>query len=70
MRFVEDNMQGEAYWTKDDYLIVCGDFGYIFEDSLSEHRFLDFLETKPYTVCFCDGNHENFTRIYEYPEQS
>ncbi len=69
LRFIEGNMQGEPEWTKDDYLIVCGDFGYVFKDSEIENQFLDYLENKPYTICFCDGNHENFTRIYEYPEK-
>ena len=33
-------------------------------------KFLDYLEKeKPYTICFCDGNHENFPAIYEYPQE-
>lgn len=70
VRFIENNMEGESSWGEEDHLIVCGDFGYIFTDSVAEQRFLDFLEKKPYTICFCDGNHENFPRIYQYPEQS
>lgn len=51
----------DGTWTKEDYLIVCGDFGYVFADSPEERDFLNWLEqTKPYTICFCDGNHENF----------
>ena len=53
-----------------DYLIVCGDFGYIFTDSLTERHFLDDLEARPYTICFCDGNHENFPAIYNYPKET
>lgn len=64
-RFNENNMPGEFSWTKDDYLIVCGDFGYIG----SGWMFLDELEKRPYTICFCDGNHENFDRLYQYPEE-
>lgn len=70
MRFYDDNMPGESTWTKDDYLIVCGDFGFVFLDTEEENAFLDRLTEKPYTICFCDGNHENFPRIYKYPEQS
>ncbi len=51
----------------DDYLIVCGDFGYLFNDNEAEHRFLDLLETLKCTICFVDGNHENFPAIYRYP---
>jgi len=38
----------------EDYLIVCGDFGYIFRNNLTENNFLDDLEARPYTICFCD----------------
>lgn len=61
--------QGELSWTKDDCLIVCGDFGYLFRDSSVEHIFLNSLENKPYTICFVDGNHENFDKINAYPTE-
>lgn len=31
---------------------------------------MDYLAEKPYTICFCDGNHENFNAIYSYPQQT
>ena len=31
---------------------------------------MDELEQKPYTICFCDGNHENFPAIYSYPVET
>ena len=61
--------QDEKGWGADDTIIVCGDFGYIFEDNYSENRFLDDLEFRPYTICFVDGNHENFNALYKYPEE-
>ena len=73
-RFTDNNL-GDEGWTKDDYLIVCGDFGFIFAESdeyarAREERELDYLEeSKPYTICFIDGNHENFPRIFSYPEE-
>lgn len=64
------NRLEDAAWTGDDYLIVCGDFGYIFDNNWSEKAFLDYLEReKPYTICFCDGNHENFPAINAYPQE-
>ena len=54
---------------KGDYLVVCGDFGYLYKNDKSENFFLDILEERPYTICFCDGNHENFPAIYSYPEE-
>ena len=68
VRFIENNM-GDNEWTSDDYLIVCGDFGFIFRNNEAEREFLDYLETKSYTICFCDGNHENFPAIFSYPKE-
>lgn len=68
VRFVENNMDDKK-WTKKDCLIVCGDFGYIFLNDKREENILNFLESKPYTICFCDGNHENFPAIYAYPKK-
>lgn len=59
----------ENCWTAEDCLIVCGDFGFLFLGTDEETAFLDHLATKPYTICFCDGNHENFDLIDTYPEK-
>lgn len=67
-RFI-DNYMGDDSWGEDDYLIVCGDFGFIFHDNSREKQFLDYLESKPYTICFCDGNHENFSSIFSYSQE-
>lgn len=53
--------------TSEDILIICGDFGFIFSNDAQENYFLDLLSKKPYTICFIDGNHENFPAIYSYP---
>lgn len=68
IRFLQLAKHGENGWDKDDILIICGDFGYIFADDEREHDFLDELAKKAYTICFCDGNHENFAAINAYPE--
>ena len=52
--------------TKDDYVIICGDFG-LWHDTKSERRNLDWLEDRPFTTLFVDGNHECFDRLYAYP---
>lgn len=49
--------------TKDDYLFICGDWGYIWENSKEENEYLDFLAKKPFVMLFVDGNHENFDLI-------
>ena len=52
-----------------DTIIVCGDFG-IWNDDKSERYWLNWIQDfVDQTVCFVDGNHENFDRIYsnEFP---
>lgn len=56
--------------TKDDVLIIAGDFGLVFSPygGDSERYWLDWLNNRPWTTLFVDGNHENFDRLYsEYP---
>ena len=53
--------------TKDDYLIICGDFGFIWDGSASDRWWLKWLDSKPFTTLFIDGNHENFDLLDEYP---
>ena len=42
--------------TKDDYVIVLGDFG-IWDNSKRENYNLDWLEDRPFTTLFISGNH-------------
>lgn len=56
--------------TKNDYVIICGDFGGVWafeEESNQEKYWLKWLDEKPFTTLFVDGNHENFDRLYAYP---
>lgn len=63
------NYRTSPYWTEEDILIVCGDWGFLLRDDEAEHRFLDLLELRSCTFCFVDGNHENFPAIFRYPEE-
>ena len=45
--------------TKDDYVIICGDFG-IWDNSKREKYNLSWLDDKPFTTLFVSGNHENY----------
>ena len=54
---------------KGDYLIICGDFGFIYYDNFVEELILNSLSQKNYTILFIDGNHENFPAIFRYPEE-
>ena len=65
LSFPEQNhMQGD-----DNYVIIAGDFGGIWERTMSgrEEYLLKWLDKRPFTTLFVDGNHENFDRLYSYP---
>ena len=69
-RFTEENFLIQSEMTKDDYIIICGDFGGVWtfeEESIREKELLDWLDNKNFTTLFVDGNHENYTRLYNYP---
>ena len=65
-----------SYWpiqkdlTKDDYLIIAGDFGFIWslQESKDEKYWFRQLSQRRFTTLFIDGNHENFNRINALPE--
>lgn len=52
--------------SKDDIVIVCGDFGFVWNTSYLRH-YLKKLESEPFTIAFVDGNHEDFNLLYSYP---
>ena len=63
-----NKLRTENIIRKEDYLVVCGDFGFLFEDDEKEKEFLDYIEASAdYTILFVDGNHENFNAINSYP---
>ena len=66
-KFGMKNLPDQKNLTRDDYIIVCGDFG-IWHDCKEERYNLDWLAEKPFTLLFVDGNHENFDRLKnEFP---
>lgn len=54
--------------TKDDYVIICGDFGLVWNNSASEQYWLRWLDARPFTTLFIDGNHEGFSLLNSLPE--
>lgn len=70
--FSEEALPGQGLWTAEDTVIVTGDFGYVMrgeKNNLTEKNNLDALSKKPYTILFCDGNHEGFDFLEAYPEE-
>ena len=53
--------------TKEDYVIICGDFGAVWDDMLPDLFWRDWLDSQPWTTLFVDGNHENFDLLDDYP---
>ena len=51
-----------------DTLIICGDFGFLWDGSSRETKILEELGSRKYNVCFLDGTHENFDRLYSCRE--
>ena len=45
---------------KQDALIICGDFGFIWSGSKKEKRLLKKIGKLPYNVLFVEGSHENY----------
>lgn len=54
--------------SKKDYLIILGDVGLLWDDSVKSKELLHFFESQPYTTLYIDGNHENFNELYKCKE--
>lgn len=55
-----------------DFVIILGDFGLVFApdgQSAEERWWLKWLDEKPWTTLFIDGNHENFAHLNALPEE-
>ncbi len=66
----KENFSDQKEMTKEDYVIICGDFGGVWDaevESKSERWWMNWLEERPFTTLFVDGNHENFDRLNSYP---
>lgn len=53
-----------------DTLIVCGDFGFLWDGGPAEEKVLRKLGKKKYRILFLDGAHENFDLLERYPVTS
>lgn len=65
-RFSIENFPEQKEMTKEDYVIVCGDFGF-WNDSGEQRYWRKWLSKKSFTTLFVDGNHENFDLLYSIP---
>lgn len=53
---------------KTDTLIVCGDFGFVWDDSPKEKKLLRWIGRRRYSVLFLEGTHDNLELLAQYPE--
>ena len=51
---------------RNDTIIICGDFGFLWAGGAAEERLLEKLRKKRYTILFVDGKHENFDLLERY----
>ena len=55
-KFNMANFPEQKNLTREDYMIICGDFG-LWDDSKEQRYWLDWLSNKSFTLLFVDGNH-------------
>lgn len=51
---------------KDDTLIVCGDFGFVYAEDKQEEKALKWLSKRKYNVLFVDGAHDKTELLEKY----
>lgn len=60
----------EGKWlTKDDYVLICGDFGGVWDGSKYDKYVQDWYNKKPWTTLVVPGNHENWDLIDKLPTE-
>ena len=62
-----DNFSEQKLLTRNDYLIIAGDFGGVWTGDSDDDEVLAYHEDKPYTTLFVAGNHENYDALNKYP---
>ena len=66
-RFEPQNFPEQKQMSREDYVLILGDFGAVWDGHRQDRQKLDWLEALPYTTLFIDGNHENFDLLQKYP---
>ena len=61
------NFPEQKQLTKDDYVIICGDFGGVWGMDKTDKYIIKNYEDRKFTTLFVDGNHENHDGLDQYP---
>lgn len=70
-KFSSDNFPIGKELDKNDYVIILGDVGILWDKELSKNEkyWIDWLENKPWTTLFILGNHDNYNRWEQIPKE-
>ena len=68
-RFKMKNFPEQKEMDKNDYVVICGDFGGLWSGSKEENFWLDWLDGRPFTTLFVSGNHENYDMLDVLPAE-
>lgn len=66
-KLVQSNFQEQIKMNKNDYIIICGDFGGVWDNGEEELYWRKWLQERNFTTLFVDGNHENFDLFGSFP---
>ena len=67
-----ENFPEQKFMTKEDFVIICGDFGGVWcfpntKGYKEDLYWLKWLNSRNFTILFVDGNHENFPMLSTFP---
>lgn len=66
-KLAQNHFKVQKELTKEDYVIVLGDFGLYWHKSDTFEMWWNWLQGCPFTTLWLDGNHENFDWIDSMP---
>ena len=61
------NFSEQKSLSKDDYLIILGDFGGVWDGAGQDRYIINNYNRRSFTTLFIDGNHENFDLLDSFP---
>lgn len=65
-KFSTRNIPYSDMISKNDYMIICGDFGLVWDNSPRELYWRKWLSEKPWVTLFVQGNHENYPMFDDF----
>jgi len=68
-KFLVNSFSKGRELTKNDFVIILGDFGVPWANDDYDKDLINWLNYKPWTTLFVDGNHENFNILKEMPAE-